>query len=102
MPLLWRVKASSSSSFSLSVLGDYKRSGGSRVFRHRVIMFGLRSHPSITKVRLRFWWWCAGKLCAGWVQIREYGGCGPFLLGSASCSGTMRSSATCSQVGHYL
>ncbi|KAG2248323.1 hypothetical protein Bca52824_087951 [Brassica carinata] len=55
MPLLWRVKASSSSSFSLSVLGDYKRSGGSRVFRHRVIMFGLRSHPSITKVRLRYY-----------------------------------------------
>ncbi|KAG2252783.1 hypothetical protein Bca4012_100377 [Brassica carinata] len=43
------MKASSSSSFSLSVLGDYKRSGGARFFRHRVITFGLRSHPSITK-----------------------------------------------------
>ncbi|KAL0806236.1 hypothetical protein Bca101_098728 [Brassica carinata] len=48
------MKASSSSSFSLSVLGDYKRSGGARFFRHRVITFGLRSHPSITKFNPNF------------------------------------------------
>ncbi|KAF3525310.1 hypothetical protein F2Q69_00050358 [Brassica cretica] len=43
---------SSSSSFSSSVLGDYMCSGGSHVVPCRIIVFGLRSHLSITMDRL--------------------------------------------------
>lgn len=68
--LPWIVKASSSSSFSSPVLGDYRRCGGSRVIRRRFIAFGLCSLPSITKIRLS----SSGGVQDNWVQVGSISG----------------------------